>query len=229
VRPALPHRAAVLALVGLLVAALAGAGCGLRPDDKPQAISQDQLDPTLFGERSQTTVGSGSTKIYVINGQGGDPRLEAIPVQIDTGDRYRSLLQALLAWSPPSEGPYARLSSPIPRGTTLKEVRRDGDLLTVDLNSLSVEGPGQTAAVAQIVYTATDLPGIHWVKLLINSKPVAVPLDDKSSEIGAHLGRADLPRFDPDRPPTSESTAGTTAGTVEPPTTTPTPAGVGVR
>jgi hypothetical protein len=226
------HRRPVptLVLAAAVVAALAVGGCGLRPDDKPQAISRDQLDPTLFQDKAPGSVGSGTTKIYVLNNQGREPRLEAVPVLVDTGDRYRSLLEALLAWTTPSEGPFARYSSLIPHDTTLRAVRRDGDLLEVDLSNLIVEGPGQSAAVAHLVYTATDLPGIRAVRLLINGKPVAVSLGDKSSEAGARLGRGDLRDFDPEQPddPATGMT-GSTTGTSEPPTTTPTPAGVGVR
>ena len=94
-------------------------------------------------------------------------------------------------------------------------MRRDGSLLTVDLTNFSVEGPGQTAAVAQIVYTATDLPGVGSVRLLINGKSVAVPLDDKGSTPGARLVRSDFPALEPESPTTTSTSSpapGTTVG-----------------
>ena len=68
------------------------------------------------------------------------------------------------------------------------------DVLEVNLNQLDVSGGTRLKlAVAQIVFTATDLADVRGVRFLLNGSPVAVPLDDGESETGAIVTKADQP------------------------------------
>jgi hypothetical protein len=210
------RRGLVVAVVA--VAALAPA-CGLRADERPQAIPRERLDERLFAETGEPA-GGGANGIWVLSNQGGSAHLVPTRVNVpNSGDRERAVLEALLAWAPsgpPGTGP--RLTSRIPYGTVLRGLHHDGNVLTVDLSNFSIEGPGQVQALAQIVYTATDLPGIDLVTFTIDGKPVAVPIDDQSSTPGARLGKDDFRTIGP------EPTTGTTAPATPPVATSPTTA-----
>jgi spore germination protein GerM len=181
----------------ILVTALA-AGCGLRPDERPQPIPRERLDDKLFEEGADTAGGSQTATVYVLSTQGGSTMLVRTPVPMPSGqNRQRAVLEALLAWTPTgSQGSNPRYTSRIPNGTVLREVRRDGDVLTVDLADFTIAGTGQAQALAQIVYTATETEGIKGVVFTIDGKPVAVPLGERSSTPGQPLDRDDFSNLD---------------------------------
>jgi hypothetical protein len=217
---ALPRRARKAAGLALLVALAvvgASAGCGLRADERPQPIPRDRLDDRLFQEGGDAPAGSRPARIYVLSSQGGEQQLVSVAVQVTGSERYeRAVLDTLLAWTPPSDrGGNLRLSSLIPYGTKLRDVHLDGDVLTVDLANLTIEGPGQAQALAQIVFTATEIPGIMYVRFAIDGKPVAVPLDENNTTAGARLTRDDFAKLSD--PPTTSTTSAPVAA--PPPTT----------
>lgn len=218
---------AVLVVTALV--ALTG-GCGLRADELPQPIPRERLDERLFQEGSDSPAGSRWASIFVLSNRDRNPRLVSVDVPVPGGQRYeRAVLETLLAWSPDrNRSPDLRLTSLIPSDTTLRSVQVDGDVLSVDLANLTIEGTGQAQALAQIVYTATAIPGISYVRFSIDGKQVAVPLEDKTSSPGARLSRDDFPALRPE--PTTTTTEGsttsegsTTTGASASPSTRPPP------
>jgi hypothetical protein len=192
--------AVVLALLGL------AAGCGLRADDEPTQIPDSDLDYRLFREGTEPPADGRWARIYVLSNQTRPPHLAFVDVRVPSAPGYeRAVLQALIEWeSPADQGGDRRLTTLIPTGTTLRDVRRDGDgVLTVDLANLTIEGPGQAQALAQIIYTATDIAGIDYVRFALDGKPVVVPLESRTAPAGARLSRRDFPELDPDRSPTT--------------------------
>jgi Sporulation and spore germination len=200
-----PVLVVLLAVMGL------AAGCGLKSDERPQPIPRERLDESLFREGADGPSGGRWARIYVISSQERVPHLVHVDLQIAGSQDYdRAVIEALISWVPPTDrGGNLRLSSLIPYGTTLREVRRDGEgVLTVDLANLTIEGPGQAQALAQIVYTATAITGIDYVRFAIDGKPVAVPLDERSASPGARLSRRDFAALDPElATPTTTTTA----------------------
>ena len=64
--------------------------------------------------------------------------------------------------------------------TTLRSARLDGDTAVVDLSGALVEvgGQEQILAVAQIVLTATAVPGVGQVRFLLEGQAVEIPRAD---------------------------------------------------
>jgi hypothetical protein len=210
--------AAVLALVAVILTALGG--CGLRSDENPEPIPRERLDE-LFREGAGASGGT-IARIYVFTTlDGGALRLVGQPVQVqsNTGSGTpgngtvdeKALLQALVSWVPPTG--QTRLTTLIPFGTTLRDVRREGNgVLTVDLGNMPIEGPAQVNALAQIVFTATDIPGVSHVRFLIDGQPASVPLAAPS----ARLSRKAFPGLEQEQGPAPSTTAAP-AGTDAPP------------
>jgi hypothetical protein len=202
-------------------------GCGLRPDEQPQLIPRERLDDRLFHEEGSDTRAGGGPGIYVLSNQGEEPRLYRVDVPVPPGASTertaRVLLEALLAWAPPSDGGgNARLRSLIPNGATLEDVHLDGDTLTVDLSNVKVEGPGQAQALAQLVYTATETDPIAYVRFTVDGKPVAVPLASGNTEPGAKLRRSDFDVYDPGSATTQPAQSVPPAPAAPAPSTPPT-------
>jgi hypothetical protein len=65
-----------------------------------------------------------------------------------------------------ADGDPDGLSSAIPQSTTIVSVDRDGTTLVVTLSSaiISVTGPEQKNAFAQLTFTAMGLPGVSGVR-----------------------------------------------------------------
>ncbi|OGC21485.1 hypothetical protein A2291_03845 [candidate division WOR-1 bacterium RIFOXYB2_FULL_42_35] len=82
-------------------------------------------------------------------------------------------IRSLLA-GPEQEG----LSTLIPKGTKALSIKQKDHLAIINFNNKLEEYGGGSARVqgmvAQIVYTATDIPGIDKVQLLINGKEQVV-------------------------------------------------------
>ena len=77
-------------------------------------------------------------------------------------------------------------------------VQPDG-VLDLNLSSLGVENARLRLAMAQIVFTATDLKisGITSVRISIDGQPAAVPTQSGSADPGASIMRSDYGDLDP--------------------------------
>lgn len=108
-----------------------------------------------------------------------------------------SALRALLAG--PSRTERSRgLTSEIPPGTALRAVTIGGGMATVDLGVALAQGGGSSSILArvwQVVYTATQFPGVSSVQLLIGGRRVDT-LGGEGLLIGAPMHRpAAVPVF----------------------------------
>jgi hypothetical protein len=91
----------------------------------------------------------------------------------------RNTLDLLLA-GPREAELAAGLRTAISPQTTVRSARLEGDTAVVDLNAALVEvgGQEQILAVAQIVLTATAVPGVRQVRVLLEGQAVEVPRAD---------------------------------------------------
>jgi spore germination protein GerM len=101
-----------------------------------------------------------------------------------------SALRALL--DGPSRAERSRgLTSEIPPGTVLRAVTIGGGTATVDLGVAFAQGGGSSSILArvwQVVYTATQFPGVSSVQLLIGGRRVDT-LGGEGLLIGAPMHR----------------------------------------
>ena len=160
----------------LLLAVAATTACGIQTDSSPRRLS---VSTTTTVPRPTTTSGTTATALYVT--RNGD----VVPVTRELPDQAaRTVLDALVRLRPPDVG-VKGASNAIPLGTevlsALRSGGRSGTVLTVDLSGRfdRVVGPSRQLAVAQLVLTATGLPGVKLVRFSIDGKPVTVPTPKK--------------------------------------------------
>jgi hypothetical protein len=200
-RPGAGGAARLRLALGALALAMASsvAGCGLRADDHPEEIPPDRLNPLLFQKNTDAQPWGKPADLYVMATNDDIARLVRYTVRVPAGPYEEMVLDALLAWVPPDETTESRrLTSSIPHGMGLRSATRSADELVVDLTDLTIQGPGQVQALAQIVYTATAMAGIDGVRFAVDGKPLAVPLGDTTSAPGARVGRSDFVWLEPD-------------------------------
>jgi spore germination protein GerM len=111
--------------------------------------------------------------------------------------RVEAALRRLLAG--PSVAERAKgIVSEIPTGTGLRSVTLNGDVAAVDLTAAFSAGGGSTSMLArvwQVVYTATGIPEVHAVQILIAGRHVAA-LGGEGVMIDRPIARpASMPSF----------------------------------
>lgn len=162
---------------GLLLASLLVlAACGLRPDSQPHDVPDDnQVD--LSGPSVGTDV-SGAERIYLVE-PGEDHLLRSVQRQATSAS---DLMDALLRGPSPAEldGGY---SSAIPSTVRLLGTREQAPFLYVDVTDelTDLSGQGLLQALAQIVYTGSELEGVNRVQITVNGQVIAWPKADLES------------------------------------------------
>ncbi|MDQ7819965.1 MAG: GerMN domain-containing protein [Armatimonadota bacterium] len=120
--------------------------------------------------RSETTVA-----VYFIRASDGGDTLQDVSRRVrgrSAHARLRGALQALL--SGPTADERARgLTTAIPSGTRLRGLRIEDGMVVVDLSGEVASGGGTASMLGrlwQIVYTATQIPTVPRVRLLIDGQ-----------------------------------------------------------
>lgn len=201
-----------LAATALVALATTGmAACGIPSDDHPRAIPEQGLptqavEPRGTGSTS-TTAAPNATQVqtlYLVGGSDQQQRLipvsVAVPVPADPGLLPRATIEKLIATRPEDVDKTGQATNQLPSDVQVlsAEVQPDG-VLDLDLSDLGVENARLRLALAQIVFTATDLKlnGITGVRVSIGGVPAQVPTQSGSVEPGTVLTKADYPDLDP--------------------------------
>jgi len=189
--------------------AVGAVACGISSDDKPRALDANDLPAALAANPSGTTVpgpseGSRqSAKLYLVQTNGDTEILVSQPTPIpevtDFTQLPRAVLEELIAQQPAdASGGGSTLINAIPSTVQVLDATVTGNVLDLNLSDLgSVELTRQRQAAAQIVFTATALPGIDAVRFSIDGQQTAVPLDDQMSVPGEPVTRGDYPKLMP--------------------------------
>lgn len=165
-----------LAVAATVVALVLAVGCGVPEDDEPQELTADQVPfgllttPTTTSQPLQVLPPERRADLYFVDADG-----QVTPVESEVEDQSaESIITALLEADP--QGLDPGLTSNIPPETTLLDIFTDDDVLTVDLSTqfTTIEGPRFIAAVAQVVFTATELAGIRRVAFRQEGEPLPV-------------------------------------------------------
>jgi spore germination protein GerM len=180
------HPRAGLGAVALALMALGVVGCGIPTDDSPRAISRenvpdDVVDGTTEATASQSTV---NAQIYLVRSP-DEPRLVPVERPVPAGSPAAgpdpaAVLETLLTATANPQEQEDGITNLIPQDTRLRsqpELARG--TLVVDLTSeiFDVEGENQRAAFGQIVCTANELDGVHFVRFLVDGEPTEVQAD----------------------------------------------------
>ena len=164
------RRAALIAPLLLLTS------CGLRADSKPHDVPEDnQVD--LSGP-SVGTNASGAERIYLVE-PGEDQLLRSVKREATSA---RELMDALLRGPSPTELDDG-YSSAIPSTVKLIRAREQPPFLYVDVTDelTDLSGQGLLQALAQIVYTGSELDGVDRVQITVNGAVIAWPKADLES------------------------------------------------
>jgi hypothetical protein len=155
----------------LVVLSLVAAACGIQTDSAPRDLPEAERILPIAGSSAGTDA-SGADRIYLV-APGEDRLLRSVPRTAAT----REDLIRILLLGPNDDEIAAQYSSFIPPSTELISARSNGQILIVDLTGELSELTGQSLsqAIAQIVYTATEIDGIEAVQLKINGEEVAWP------------------------------------------------------
>jgi hypothetical protein len=182
--------AAVLAAVSLGTVA-----CGIPTASSPTPIAKSDVPYHLLNPPTTTTTGPGTPPAVGVAEQiflvAPDGHLVAATREVAVPASLSQVLGALLA------GPTATESaSGIQSFLTLTglevTVTQSGGVATVHFSAdpVQVVGPDQVLAIAQVVYTVTQQPGITGVSFEIAGKPVGVPTA-AGAQVPGPVGRAD--------------------------------------
>lgn len=175
----------VATIVALAVAVTMAAGCTIAPDSAPRDVPPEER-ALLVAESAEAAETAGEARIYLVapGDDGGSRQLRA--VQRDVLPQPTALLEVLFAGPNQSELD-SRLRTEIPSGTTLVGTRATGETLFVDVTDeiLELTGDALTAAVAQIVFTAVEIPGIQTVRLRVDGDDQSWPRGDGQLRSGS--------------------------------------------
>ena len=183
--------------VALTLAATLVAACGIPQDREPTITPGGVVLPAVAPSESPAPGGPVSPSspyadvtLFLVRAE----HLVKVGRRAPRADLIGALNRLLAG---PREAEYAAgIRTAISPQTALRSARLEGDTAVIDLSAAFVEvgGTEQILAVAQIVLTATAVPGAARVRLLLEGQAVEVPRADGtlSSE---SLGAADYHRL----------------------------------
>ena len=197
------------ALLGVLLALVAVlASCGIPQDAQPREISRDDLPPELVDQTAtQSTLDgdadSRTVTLFLVRGGERTSELVAVPFEIPrttNADMPRAVVEVLVSASPASLGQPDLVN---PLSTTTDGVRRatlEDTVVDLDLDGLNGSGSAQRLAVAQLVFTLTEMmiPKVEGVRFSVNGTQVSVPVERGTVDAGVPVRPTDDPALAPD-------------------------------
>jgi hypothetical protein len=157
----------VLAAIGCTTFVVTG--CSIQPDTAPRAIPQD--DRGLLGQVvPEGGAAAGSTRVYLVaEHDDGERLLRSVQRGVDATPT--PALEELFKGANDEED-AAGLGSALPAGLQLLSARPVAGTLQVDVSEQLLDLPAPTLilAVAEIVFTASELDGVREVRLKVNGQ-----------------------------------------------------------
>ena len=161
-------------LVGaILVSALLLSGCGVPTSTNARTIPDHQVPFRLLSPTtSSTTTTTQPAAAYVTE----DTRIVQVHRDVIVPAGLTDVLGALFA-GPTTAETSQGLTTALPAKLKVLDTTTEGTRVTLDLspNFGSITGEAETAAVAQIVLTATSQPDVSSVLFSIAGRPISVP------------------------------------------------------
>lgn len=161
------HRSTAVILATLLTLG----ACGIQTDSAPRDLPEDERSLQISGSSTGTDA-AGANRIYLV-APGEERLLRSVP----RAATLRADLIKILLLGPNDDEIADQYSSFIPPTTELLSARSNGQILILDFTPEISQLTGQSLsqAIAQIVYTATEIDGIEAVQLRVNGEEVAWP------------------------------------------------------
>ncbi|WP_346618684.1 GerMN domain-containing protein [Blastococcus montanus] len=163
-------------LAGLLALLVVLTGCGVDPQPDPELLTI-QAPPVTEGGRASADRGPELT-VYFVAGADLAPVSRATDVvtpaaalaRLTAGPTRAEVIGGVRTALAPQE---LQVDEGLPGGITSVSVTRE---------FTGISGGNQLLAVAQVVWTLTDLPGTTRVRFLLDGVPVEVPTDEGLTE-----------------------------------------------
>lgn len=193
----------------------AGIACGVPSEGSPRAISQEELPALLQGPEATTTTtttipGLSTTverAVFVVKALPDDGlglwKLDVpvqMPIDADPAEEARRRITALISERTESlSSRRSDLQNRVPLETSINGVELMGDVLVIDFSKQlteSITGEGLRLAIAQIVFTATDVVGVRSVLFRVDGVDQSVPVETTTKEAGQPVSPADFPKLD---------------------------------
>ncbi len=185
----------LLAAVAVTGSVLSAAACGIPTAAGPTPIARSDVPYHLLDPRTTSSSVPGVApavgvpeQIFLVAPSGhlvSATREVAVPAALG------QVLGALLAGPTATESASGVQSYLSGAGVDVTATQTGG-IATVRFTAdpIQVVGPDQTMAIAQVVYTATQQPGITGVEFEIDGKPIEVPTA-AGAQVPGPVGRAD--------------------------------------
>lgn len=181
----------------LAVAVLAVAGCGVEADRFPRNIPAQEVPFDLLTPTSSTVVSvpreTSAAQIFLLS----NGRLVTVPRQVAAPSTVGTVMASLVQGPTPEEADRG-LTSAVDRETRVLSVEIVNGTAVINLSEAfsRIGVRDQISALAQVVFTATALPDVNRVQVLLDGAAVLVPRADGTST-DAPLRRSDYPGFAP--------------------------------
>lgn len=186
----------VRALPGLVVALLA-AGCGINAESSPRNIPAQEVPFDLLAPTSSTVVSvpreTSTARIYLLS----NGRLVTVSRQVASPSTLGTVMASLVQGPTPEEADRG-LTSAVDRETRVLSAEIVNGTAVINLSEAfsRIGVRDQISALAQVVFTATALPDVSRVQVLLDGAKVLVPRADGTST-DAPLRRSDYSGFAP--------------------------------
>jgi len=162
--------------LAVFLALLSGASCGVGGQSSPHILSRTQVPFGLLETTTSTTTEARPSQamltVYLVSAG----HLVAVNRMVPTPVSLSGAIDALLAgptWAEAATG----ITTDIPAGTELRSVRVEGNNAVVDFSDAlaTVSGQSQILALAQVVFTATEMAQVDGVSIELDGTPTEVP------------------------------------------------------
>jgi spore germination protein GerM len=186
---------ATIVLAGLLAA------CGIPVDSQPHDID-DRRSPTSVVSRASSTVApNAKAKVFFIAAATGRPdRLQTTLRPVDAN--LQSVIRELLKGPAPDEAKSILTAIPLDTQLVTTPTQSPEGAVEINLNDtfFIAKGDQLVRAVAQLVYTASAIPSVTQVRILVNGSPRDWPRAD-GSRVSRALTVADYAELSPSSQP----------------------------
>lgn len=148
-------------------------GCAIQADSGPRDVPADAEARDNIESDAAGAEATGEGRIYLLASDGGEQRLRTVL------RASKDLLQNLIS-GPNDQEVSEGLASEVPSSLVVNDQRAEGGVLIIDvsddLNELA--GANLRLAIAQIVFTATEIPGTEAVSIRVDGRSQSWPTGD---------------------------------------------------
>ena len=184
--------------IGMALAVTLGVtGCSIQPNSAPRDVPEAQRPQLETEPEAGQAIGAG--RVFLLAGSSAETRLRSVPREAEP------IIQSLL--DGPNEGELDDgLQTALPSGLELRSTRSTATTMTIDLSDeiLNLNSAQLRVAIAQLVFTASEIEGVNDVRILVEGTPRTWPDGRgtlRSSALSVYdfpdLAETSRPRFPP--------------------------------